>query len=95
MACKDIRYMIVILGFFWIVILFTGFGIGDQCSNRGVKRFTEQLSKLSKSEGYCMLKKFVTRWCISMATFGGSIVKKMKELSKGFNIVGLSQIFPE
>ncbi|KAL7214127.1 hypothetical protein ACSBR1_026527 [Camellia fascicularis] len=49
-------------------------GIGDQCSNRGVKRFPEQLSKLSKSEGYCMLKKFVTSWCISMATFGGSIV---------------------
>ncbi|GFZ16538.1 alpha/beta-Hydrolases superfamily protein [Actinidia rufa] len=29
-------------------------GIGDQCSNRGIKRFTEQLSKLSKSKGYCI-----------------------------------------
>ncbi|GMP97504.1 hypothetical protein CsSME_00045728 [Camellia sinensis var. sinensis] len=58
--------------FFGILVVMAG--TRDQCSNRRVKRFTEQLSKWSKSEGYCMLKKFVTRWCISMATFGGSIV---------------------
>uniref|UniRef100_A0A3Q7HS34 Phospholipase/carboxylesterase/thioesterase domain-containing protein n=1 Tax=Solanum lycopersicum TaxID=4081 RepID=A0A3Q7HS34_SOLLC len=29
-------------------------GIGDQCSHRGVKRFTKELSEWSKSEGYCL-----------------------------------------
>lgn len=29
-------------------------GIGDQCSNRGVKKFTQQLSSFSGAEGYCV-----------------------------------------
>ncbi|KAM1127762.1 hypothetical protein ACFX15_037088 [Malus domestica] len=29
-------------------------GIGDQCSNKGVKQFTEQLSNFSGTEGYCI-----------------------------------------
>lgn len=29
-------------------------GIGDQCSNRGVKQFTEELRNFSATEGYCM-----------------------------------------
>ncbi|THG08481.1 hypothetical protein TEA_020868 [Camellia sinensis var. sinensis] len=86
-------------------------GIGDQCSNRGVKRFTEQLSKWSKSEGYCMYDFVVSDdflFYVSLEIGDGSWdswfmplqeqaeevcdkVKKMKELSKGFNIVGLSQ----
>ncbi|KAG6636033.1 hypothetical protein CIPAW_11G083100 [Carya illinoinensis] len=32
-------------------------GIGDQCSNRGVKRFTELLSNFSGTKGYCMYVK--------------------------------------
>ena len=29
-------------------------GIGDQCSNRGMKHFTEELTEWSNSTGYCM-----------------------------------------
>ncbi|KAG5123240.1 hypothetical protein JHK82_029977 [Glycine max] len=29
-------------------------GIGDQCSNREVKKFTQQLSSFSGAEGYCV-----------------------------------------
>ena len=29
-------------------------GIGDQCSNNGVKQFTEQLANFSGVQGYCM-----------------------------------------
>lgn len=29
-------------------------GIGDQCVNRGVKQFTEQLSEYSGAEGFCV-----------------------------------------
>ncbi|KAK4389534.1 Palmitoyl-protein thioesterase 1 [Sesamum angolense] len=57
-------------------------GIGDQCSNRGVKHFTQELSDWSKSEGYCIPKLYVIRWVN---------VKQMKELQEGYNIVGLSQ----
>lgn len=29
-------------------------GIGDQCSNKGMAQFTEQLSNWSNSEGHCV-----------------------------------------
>jgi hypothetical protein len=29
-------------------------GIGDKCSNQGVKKFTELLSNWSGSQGYCV-----------------------------------------
>lgn len=47
-------------------------GIGDQCSNRGVKQFTELLGNFSGTEGYCMyacikydpIQFLWTLWCI-------------------------------
>uniref|UniRef100_A0A0E0K7H7 Palmitoyl-protein thioesterase 1 n=1 Tax=Oryza punctata TaxID=4537 RepID=A0A0E0K7H7_ORYPU len=52
-------------------------GIGDQCANHGVAKFTRLLADWSTSHGYCLPILFA--------------VKEMKELSNGYNIVGLSQ----
>ena len=38
----------------YILLYFLLAGIGDQCSNRGVKKFTEQLVQFSGAKGYCM-----------------------------------------
>lgn len=38
----------------WKVAFFFPAGIGDKCSNSGVKHFTELLSDWSGSQGYCL-----------------------------------------
>ncbi|KAK6251078.1 hypothetical protein SCA6_005083 [Theobroma cacao] len=86
-------------------------GIGDQCSNRGVKQFTELLTNFSGSKGYCLeigdgtwdswfmpLEEQTAVVCEKVIKLSGILptvsyqqVKHLKELSKGYNIVGLSQ----
>ncbi|KHN34910.1 Palmitoyl-protein thioesterase 3 [Glycine soja] len=75
-------------------------GIGDQCSNRGVKKFTQQLSSFSGAEGYFSL--FLQpvgngswdSWFKPLKEQAEIVcekVKQVKELKEGYNIVGLSQ----
>ncbi|OVA01193.1 Palmitoyl protein thioesterase [Macleaya cordata] len=78
-------------------------GIGDKCSNRGISHFTELLSSWSGSKGYCVAigdgswdSWFMplldqVRATLQIFSLLDLQVKEMKELSDGYNIVGLSQ----
>ncbi|KAK2988452.1 hypothetical protein RJ640_007482 [Escallonia rubra] len=76
-------------------------GISDKCSSKGVTRFTELLSNWSGAQGYCIILVLHLQTTIacekvfglffSVSTFFNSQVKKISELSEGYNIVGLSQ----
>ncbi|XP_008437041.1 uncharacterized protein LOC103482587 isoform X2 [Cucumis melo] len=71
-------------------------GIGDKCSNKGMRKFTKYLSDNSGSKGYCIEigNGGWDSWFMTLEAQSQIVcnkVKKMKDLKEGFNFVGLSQ----
>ncbi|KAM7476266.1 hypothetical protein LguiB_023509 [Lonicera macranthoides] len=71
-------------------------GIADKCTSKGVVEFTELLSNWSGTQGYCIEigDGVLDSWFmpfLKQTEIACAKVKKMSELSEGYNIIGLSQ----
>ncbi|KAI5081367.1 hypothetical protein GOP47_0004550, partial [Adiantum capillus-veneris] len=71
-------------------------GLGDQCKNAGITRFTKLLSNFSGQEGFCIEIGDGSHdsWFTSVTKQVESVcemVKSLPELQFGYNMVGLSQ----